>query len=183
MPHVAIIANPVSGSGRTRAVAGQLDAQLQESGFETRLAWTELADAVTWLDPVLEDASTMLVVGGDGTVRMVADAAVRTRTPLWQVPCGTENLLARSLGMNSDFASIEQALRRNQSRYLDMARANGTTCLLMASAGLDAERGPRPCITAGQVDPALALPALHRPATHPVAAPAHDPAPRWEGRS
>lgn len=139
MTDVAIIANPVSGSGRSRAVAERLDAQLQESGFESRLAWTELGDQAAWLDPVLEDASTMLVVGGDGTVRMVADAAVRTRTPLWQVPCGTENLLARSLGMNSDFASIEQALRRNQSRYLDMARANGTTCLLMASAGLDAD--------------------------------------------
>jgi diacylglycerol kinase family enzyme len=138
MSQIAIVANPVSGSGRSRTVAKTLEEELMKAGLDTRLIWTEPRDSATWLDAAAEGASVMLVVGGDGTVRLVADGAERMGIPLWQVPCGTENLLARSLGMSADVSTILTAIDRGQVARLDLARANGTPCLLMATCGFDA---------------------------------------------
>ena len=138
MPRVAVIANPVSGSGRARAVAEDLVCRLQAGGHDVEHVPTELSDPAGWLDPVLVEATTALVVGGDGTVRLAAESLVRSGTPVWQVPCGTENLLARSLGMSGDYESILAAIEHGEIRSLDVARVNGMICLLMASCGFDA---------------------------------------------
>jgi len=138
MSHVAVIANPVSGAGHSKAVAGALAQRLRGDGYEVVEVPTRLEDARSWLDPALEEASAALVVGGDGTVRLVAESVVRTETPTWQVPCGTENLLARTLGMSADYSAICSAMEQGQVEQLDVARANGVICLLMASCGFDA---------------------------------------------
>ena len=44
---------------------------------------------------------TILVVGGDGTVNKVLPYLVNTNTTLGIIPCGTANLLASKLGINS----------------------------------------------------------------------------------
>ena len=138
MQHVALIANPVSGSGRSLATARSLADGLRHRGFDVHLVPTELSDPQAWLDPTLETVDAALVVGGDGTLRMVAESLVRCSTPCWQVPCGTENLFARGLGMSADDAAINSALVSARVRDLDAARANGSLSLLMASVGFDA---------------------------------------------
>lgn len=138
MSRVAVIANPVSGSGRTRAVAEDLVCRLRTDGHDVDHVPTELSDVARWLDPVLREVTTALVVGGDGTVRLVAGSLIRSATPAWQVPCGTENLLARCLGMSGDYDSILTAIEHGQVLPLDVARINGVIGLLMTSCGFDA---------------------------------------------
>ena len=138
MQHVTVIANPVSGAGRSRDTARELAGRLRGRGHEVREVSTELGDSRQWLDPVLEDSIAALVVGGDGTLRLVAESLLRCSVPVWQVPCGTENLFARALGMTADEASIHAALETGRVGMLDAARANGALALLMASVGFDA---------------------------------------------
>ena len=138
MQDVTLIANPVSGSGRSRETVRSLSEGLRGRGYEVREVWTELSDLRSWLDPVLGQTDAALVVGGDGTLRMVAESLVRCAVPCWQVPCGTENLFARGLGMSADEAAIHSALDSGRVRALDAVRANGSLALLMASVGFDA---------------------------------------------
>ncbi|MET9899713.1 diacylglycerol kinase family protein [Streptomyces sp. NPDC006446] len=96
-------------------------------------------------DQALRQGATLVVVcGGDGTVRTVADALADHDVPLVIVPCGTGNLLARNLGLPlSPTAALDAALRGSPHR-LDLASVEGdgltaTRFAAMAGAGLDAE--------------------------------------------
>ncbi|MGQ4381446.1 diacylglycerol kinase family protein [Streptomyces sp. SAS_267] len=92
---------------------------------------------------VREGATLVVVCGGDGTVRAVADALADSGVPLAVVPCGTGNLLARNLGLPlSPVAALEAALGGAPHR-LDLAGIEGdglpaTRFAAMAGAGLDA---------------------------------------------
>lgn len=138
MHHVTIIANPVSGSGRSRETARDLAERLRGRGHEVREVATELGDSRQWLDPVLDGSGAALVVGGDGTLRLVAESLLRCSVPVWQVPCGTENLFARAMGMTAQEALVHDAITAGRVRAMDVARVNGTLSLLMASVGFDA---------------------------------------------
>ncbi|WP_326783797.1 diacylglycerol kinase family protein [Streptomyces sp. NBC_00151] len=92
---------------------------------------------------IREGATLVVVCGGDGTVRAVADALAGSGVPLAVVPCGTGNLLARNLGLPlSPVAALEAALSGGPRR-LDLGSIEGdglpaTRFAAMAGAGLDA---------------------------------------------
>lgn len=118
-------------------MAQSLQRRLSDAGHEVIIA-ASTAGGDTWIEPVLEGADALAVVGGDGTVRSVVDAASRARVPLVHVPMGTENLLARGLRMSRDPSAVLETLERGRRVDVDLAQANGEAMVLMASAGLDA---------------------------------------------
>jgi len=138
MPSIALIANPISGSGTSRDRAEELRQELELVGHDVVLLWTRLEPLEDWLDPVLEEVDFAVVAGGDGTVRLVAGGAIRTATPLYQVPAGTENLFARAMGFSGSAGDVIAAIEAGHVRSLDIADANGTSAILMASCGFDA---------------------------------------------
>jgi diacylglycerol kinase (ATP) len=95
-------------------------------------------------------ADVVLVGGGDGTVRVVAESLAHTDIAMGIIPLGTGNLLARNVDLDvTDLqASIRTALF-GQQRYIDTARMgieNSRTghssehvFLVIAGIGLDAE--------------------------------------------
>lgn len=102
--HAAVIANPTKFSGPDgfRRFREDLDGVIEQRGWErptwlpttptTRGAAEARAAAAAGVDVVL-------VVGGDGTVRTVAEQLAGTGIPLAILPSGTGNLLARNLGI------------------------------------------------------------------------------------
>lgn len=92
----------------------------------------------------VRDGATLVVVcGGDGTVRTVADALAGSGVPLAVVPCGTGNLLARNLGLPLSPAEALEAALRGTSHRLDLGHIEGdglpaTHFAAMSGAGLDA---------------------------------------------
>jgi diacylglycerol kinase family enzyme len=87
----------------------------------------------------LGGVAALLVVGGDGAVRAACGPAIRSRTPIYHVPCGTANLFARELGMSRRRRTLLQTLQRFGTRRVDAGLANGHTFALMVSIGFDAE--------------------------------------------
>lgn len=93
-------------------------------------------------------ADAVIVVGGDGTVRAVADAVADTRVPLAIVPSGTGNLFARNLGIPLDDPERAMAVAFGpRRREVDLGRIRVTrpdgavddaAFVVMAGMGMDA---------------------------------------------
>jgi YegS/Rv2252/BmrU family lipid kinase len=148
---VAVILNPV------KARAPEAKAAIQRACLAA--GW----DEPLFLETTAEDpgssqakaaldfkADVVLVGGGDGTVRAVAESLAHTDIAMGIVPLGTGNLLARNvdLDVNDLRANIQTALF-GQQRYIDTARMgieNARTghssehlFLVIAGIGMDAE--------------------------------------------
>ena len=142
-----VVYNPVSGSGRGAEFAAELVERLHGrrlgpgSGaeLEVLVAPSRPEDPRRWLDPLLEGIGLLVVVGGDGAVRLAAASAIRTGVPLYHFPAGTENLFARDHGMRADPAVLLRAIEHGGTRRLDVFRVDGELGLLFASVGFDAE--------------------------------------------
>ncbi|MDP7070942.1 MAG: diacylglycerol kinase family protein [Phycisphaerales bacterium] len=136
---VVIVANPVSGRGRARNRAAVLAALLEARGHEPVLVASEPRDASEWLSSCLGGADVVAAVGGDGTVRSMASVLAAAGVPLVHVPQGNENLFARSQGMGRRLTDTIALIENGEPHRIDMAEANGSAMLLMASIGFDAE--------------------------------------------
>jgi diacylglycerol kinase (ATP) len=92
--------------------------------------------------------SVILVAGGDGTLRVLAEALVSTGIPLGLLPAGTGNLFARAIGLPlGDLRrSIDIAVAGRDQPVdvgrVSLGRSDGTSVdevfLVMAGIGLDA---------------------------------------------
>lgn len=136
---VLVIFNPISGAGRAAAAAEQLATSLAGPDRDVRTAATQRGHPSTWLDGLLNDREVLIVAGGDGAVRLAADAADRTGVALYQYPMGTENLFARAFGMSADPAQVAGALDARRIVDIDAGSANGEIFTLMTSVGFDAD--------------------------------------------
>ena len=145
MERVLIFANPIAGRGRGQAIARRLKDQLAAQGHSVRTLF-DPADAVASTEFHQNPVGVVIVVGGDGTLRTVANRLMAeflaTPPPLLVVPLGTANLMGQHLGIRWDPLHLEQrvlaAMQRRRIVHLDAARANGRLFLLVAGVGFDA---------------------------------------------
>jgi YegS/Rv2252/BmrU family lipid kinase len=139
---VLIFANPIAGSGRGRAIANRLQSRLSRRKIDVRVFLerpTELDASEFTLEPIY----AAITIGGDGTLRGVADFLLQTVgpekfPPLVVVPLGTANLMRQHLNLDWDAADIDRVIDEHRVVHLDAARANGELFLLMAGIGIDA---------------------------------------------
>jgi diacylglycerol kinase family enzyme len=155
--------NPPATAARTVAViynptkVDVADLKRVVDADEAAKGWSALWLETTEQDPgggqaaeaVDAGASVVLVAGGDGTVRAVAEVLAGTDVAICLVPSGTGNLLARNLDLAVDdmeqsvgaaFAGDDRAI---DAASIDIVRPDGSTetriFLVMGGVGLDAK--------------------------------------------
>jgi diacylglycerol kinase family enzyme len=93
------------------------------------------------------DARAVVIVGGDGTACEAAGGASQSGIPIAVLPTGTENLLAKHLGLQREVAQLCEVLRGGREVRTDVAEmrwpgpAGGALrrFLVVAGIGFDAE--------------------------------------------
>jgi len=136
---IVISANPKSGARSGLSSAHALRAALESAGFPTEF-FTDI-DAMAQRSRQLRDQGllrTVVAAGGDGTASLVL-SVIPHDVPLSLYPLGSENLLAKYLGVNLDLDFAVAMIERLQTKPIDLFEANGKPMLLMASVGFDAE--------------------------------------------
>lgn len=151
MPIPAVIANPTK-CDNVEGLRRRIARRCAEHGFAQPI-WLETTPS----DPgrgqaevaVSQGADVVMALGGDGTVRAVAEALVGTSVALSIIPGGTGNLLAHNVGVGNVRVehAVDTALTGDDShldvgtvRYVDSdGSKHETTFLVMAGVGFDAD--------------------------------------------
>jgi len=136
---IAAIVNPVSGhrdlTHQIRAIGGII---LSEGGSFS-VKQTERSGHATKIAATLDgQVDAVLVVGGDGTVREVAEGLIGGKTPIAILQTGTENLLARELNMPVEPQRMADLLLRGRSVPHDAGVIHGRRFFAVAGVGFDA---------------------------------------------
>ena len=130
--------NPTSGSGKGRKDLRELISELRTVGLKVRLfASRERLDTYVNSQEVAGQVRCLVAAGGDGTVGSLVNR--HPGFPIATLPLGTENLVARHLGIARDGRALAQLIAQERTRRFDVGDANGTTFLLMASVGVDSD--------------------------------------------
>ena len=82
----------------------------------------------------------VVAVGGDGTLKLVAEALLYSETPLCVFPAGSANGMARELGMPQDLESCMGVLLEGEAKKTDIIRINEHhVCLHLSDIGINAQ--------------------------------------------
>jgi YegS/Rv2252/BmrU family lipid kinase len=144
VPSVAVIINPISGTGRrvdaARARAEQAAALLAARGVAGDIVVTERGGHARELAAALiaRGVSQVIVWGGDGTVNEVASAAAFGPTRLAVIPSGSGNGLARELDIPLEPAGAFAIALDGRTRVIDCGELDGRLFFNVAGLGLDA---------------------------------------------
>ena len=109
----AVIVNPVSGGGEAARLAIHVSERIAELGQESRLFETGgEGDAARQIRSAVEAGySSVVCIGGDGTLCEAVDELCYQNVTLYVVPGGTGNDFARAFGLPKDpLAAFERQL-------------------------------------------------------------------------
>jgi diacylglycerol kinase family enzyme len=137
---VAVVYNARSGALLT-GVAQSWEDQLTEL-FSRRDVAIELRAfdphtlAADTRELLAGEPDALIVAGGDGTVRAVAERMLGSDVPLGVLPAGTMNVLARDLGVPNDLDQAVEALLDAPVDRIDVATVNGQAFLCSSTLAM-----------------------------------------------
>jgi YegS/Rv2252/BmrU family lipid kinase len=144
MGRVAVIINPISGTGGRPEIARQrielAGAILNAQGGETSLFVTEYAGHARQLARAALESEASLVIawGGDGTVNEVASELTFRDVALGIIPSGSGNGLSRELGLPFAPAAAFRIALHGRDRVIDAGELDGHLFFNIAGLGFDA---------------------------------------------
>jgi diacylglycerol kinase (ATP) len=99
MPDVVVVANPTAGHGRSGSLVGKVAAMLRDAGVSHEMRISTSADELGRVarEAGERGARIVAVLGGDGSVHLVANALLGTGAALAVLPGGTGDDFAASV--------------------------------------------------------------------------------------
>jgi YegS/Rv2252/BmrU family lipid kinase len=137
---LALLVNPSSGGGRSKALLPRAEYELDKRHIVFRVEPTRSTEHA--VDEALRAADlgeVPVVMSGDGLIGAVGGALAGGDVPLGIVPGGRGNDLARVLGIPTDPAGAVSVIAARHTRLIDVGEVNGKRFLGIASAGFDSE--------------------------------------------
>ena len=123
--YAKLIANP--GAGKPEESARQLELAtrlLLQHGIEVDVALAKPKEEATPLgrQAVKDGYDMVIAMGGDGTLEAVLRGMVGRKTPMGIIPTGTQNNVAKSLGVPTDLEEACALIASRHIRKLDVGR-------------------------------------------------------------
>ncbi len=137
------IVNTAAGHSKVVSLMNRLKQKLLEKGiFGEMMKTTTKGDASHLARIAIKKGySTVVAIGGDGTVHEVLNGIAGTGTVLGIIPLGSENRIAKSLGISLDWKEAIDDLAARSMQNIDIGKVqeSKTYFLLSGSIGLGVE--------------------------------------------
>lgn len=135
-----LLANPISGGGRSRVLAPATAELLRARGHVAEVFFTQAAgDAARRARAAgAEPWDALVACGGDGTVNEVLNGMPDPSRPLGVIPVGTANVLALEFRLPRDAVRAAAVLDAFRQREHAIGRVGERRFLLFCGVGLDA---------------------------------------------
>lgn len=82
--------------------------------------------------------ASVVAVGGDGTLKLVAECLLDTGIPVGILPAGSANGMARELGIPSDLHDALDVVIRGNTQTIHAVQVNGELCIHLSDIGFNA---------------------------------------------
>lgn len=135
-----MIINPVSGNIQDKAeTIAQIQQSLEAAGYKLRVWETTGENDLEKVKALIEEGPVVgvLVGGGDGTIKMVAEAILEYDRRIGIIPLGSANGLATSLEI-TDVEGAVEAVIAGEEVEMDTLMINGELCLHISDFGFNA---------------------------------------------
>ncbi|MFC6861071.1 diacylglycerol/lipid kinase family protein [Zunongwangia atlantica] len=139
--NILMVVNPISGGEEKDDLIKEVRRAVEQNNCKFHLFKTKGENDIKKIKAEIDKTSPerVLVVGGDGTVKIVAEALFDKDLPIAIFPAGSANGLALNLGIpEKRKQQIEVALGDNFTS-LDVLQINDELCLHLSDIGLNAE--------------------------------------------
>jgi diacylglycerol kinase (ATP) len=136
-----VAVNPVSGgTDKTESVA-QIKAFCEQENIDLDLVMlTGKSDHALIRDHVrIGKPDRLVAMGGDGTIKDLAEVALDVNLPLGILPGGSANGMARELELPTDLAGALHVVAHGVEKSIDVLNVNGEVCLHLSDIGLNAQ--------------------------------------------
>ncbi len=138
---VLFVVNPISGDTDKEEVIQKVEQQATQRDLELRTYHTTGKQDPEKIAELLNtfEADRVLVAGGDGTIKMLAETLRDQHIPLGILPTGSANGLAYNLGISEVAEEAIETAFGNRLRKIDVICVNNDLCLHISDLGLNAE--------------------------------------------
>ena len=133
------VVNPVAGNSNTNFRA-EIENFFQPMShvihffqLEKDTQATEIKEKIKQLRP-----RAVVAVGGDGTVKLVAECLIETDVPLGIVPAGSANGMAKELGIVINTNEALTAICNGTTRAIHTLKVNDHLCVHLSDIGINA---------------------------------------------
>jgi diacylglycerol kinase (ATP) len=128
LSRVTVLTNPMAGHGNAAHAAERAVARFQELGIDVvEIVGRDARHARELVEQALADGTdALVVVGGDGVIRLALQALARTDIPLGIVPAGTGNDHAREYRIpTGDPAAAVDVIAADHTESVDLGLVRG----------------------------------------------------------
>lgn len=136
-----ILANPVSGKGKSLVVANRIKTLLEKYNIKSEVFVSEYKGNLTKIAKDLSNKykCRFYSVGGDGTLNEIVSGIVGTTSEVVVIPCGTGNDFIKSISKYKSMRKIViNSINRNATPTDIMQINNQYYCINILSVGFDA---------------------------------------------
>jgi diacylglycerol kinase family enzyme len=138
---ILFVLNPTAGGSSKDAWEEAIGALSKDSAHSTEVFRMESDDCSTELGERLAafQPDRVGAIGGDGTLKFVAEVLVGTGIPIAFLPAGSANGMARELDLPTDPEDVMRILLEGEPRAMDAVMLNGNLSIHLADLGLNAQ--------------------------------------------
>lgn len=136
---VLFIINPASGNkdiNYTKEIEDffiSRDEELEIYQLPDNCSLAKIKSAIT-----KSNADRVVAVGGDGTLKLVAECLLGTDTPIGIIPAGSANGMAKELGVPEELSEALSLVLDGSPKKIHAIEVNGELCIHLADIGFNA---------------------------------------------